>query len=41
MSILQIIFLVCCALATGIKVVQKKPFDEWVWCVNAAIWCVI
>lgn len=41
MEITKIIFVTLCVVATAVKLAQGKSFDEYVWCINAAIWCII
>ena len=40
MSILKIIFLVCCVVATTEKIISGKGFNDYIWPINAALWCL-
>lgn len=39
--LLKIIFIICCVLALGEKLLNNKPFSDWIWPICALIWCII
>ena len=40
MAGLKIMFIICAVLATGIKLYQGSPMNDWLWPVCAALWCL-
>jgi hypothetical protein len=40
MDILRYIALICCIGALGLKIAQKKPFEDWAWPLIAFWWCL-